>query len=114
MSNTLSDKDFITLIAMNDHQTAVLFAGMSWNKMLELRSEFTRALDKYSKKHKGGINGMDKTQLEAIGTVARFDRLLRTRYYNAMKTHPRFYGMDKRKAKQVILEEFYAMTRNKY
>lgn len=114
MSNVLSDKDFITLIAMNDHQTAELFAGMSWNKMLELRSEFTRALDRYSKKNKGNINGMDNTQLEAIGTVARFDRLLRTRYYNAMKNTPRFYGIDKKKAKQIILSEFYAMTRNKY
>jgi hypothetical protein len=114
MSNVLSDKEFILMTALTDHQAAVLFAGLSWNKMLELRSEYTRALDRYARKNKGSINGMDNTQLEAIGAIARFDRLLRTRYYNAMKNAPRFYGMDKKKAKGIILAEFYTLTRKKY
>jgi len=106
--------EFITYTQLTDQMAAKVFASMSWNKMLEVRSEFCKALDTYSKTHKGPIAGIDQVQLDAIGTIARFDRLLRTYYYNHNKNTPRFFGIDKHKAKQTMMTEFYDLTKRKY
>jgi hypothetical protein len=113
-SNEMTTKEFITYTQLTDTMAARVFATMSWNKMLEVRSDFCRALDAYSKKHKGTLGGIDQVQLDAIGAIARFDRLLRTYYYNNNKTHPRFYGMDISKAKGIILKDFHDLTKRKY
>lgn len=111
---SLTESEFITLTMWTDAQVSDVLSKMSWNRMLELRSEYARALDKYSQKHKGSVNGMDATQIEALGMVGRIDRMLRTKYYNDMKNHPRFHGMTKHKAKEAILLEFRDLTKRKF
>lgn len=107
-------QEFITMAQLTDNQAAKFFASMSWNKMLEIRSEFCKALDTYSKTHKGNISGIDQIQLDAIGAIGRFDRLLRTYYYNHNKNTPKYFGMSASVAKQKILKEFHDLTKRKY
>lgn len=107
-------KEFIMMSQLTDVLAAKLFAGLSWNKMLELRSEFTRAFDSYAKTHKGKLNGIDQTQMDALGAVARFDRLLRTYYYNTEKTHPKYHGLPASKAKAMIIKEYDGISRRQF
>lgn len=110
----MTTKEFIMMAQLTDTLAAKMFAGLSWDKMLELRSEFCRALDTYSKTHKGKMNGVDQVQLDAIGAIARFDRLLRTYFFNVNKTHPQYYGVPVSTAKQRILKEYDAISRRKF
>lgn len=110
----LTEKEFLVVTNYTDQQAATMFAAMSWNKMLALRSEYTRALDRYAKTHKGKLGGIDQVQLDAIGAIARFDRLLRTYYINGNKKHSRFFGMPYAQAKKIMLGEYYALTKKHY
>lgn len=110
----MTTKEFVMMAQLTDQMAARMFAGLSWDKMLELRSEFCRALDTYSKKHKGTMSGVDQVQLDAIGAIARFDRLLRTYFYNMNRNHPRFHNMPVTKAKQIIIKEYDGISRRKF